>query len=275
MDALTVPSNRTYLFAGAGAIIGLIAFLFMPFAQMQVKATGGAFSISLPAVGINTTLLASTNAAIWLAFLLVLLVLLALGRLIYSAQPLGKQVAAPVEKQVSWTLYAIIGAALLSIIVEIIVISAAKSISLGGALGSPAQIPGSFSFGVGAWIFLLAMLVVIGCAGWEAYKRLPKMPQQVAPGQSYPGAYPPPTGPIPPQYNTGNYPPQYNTGNQPPVQQYNTGNYPPQYNTGNQPPAQQYNTGNQPPMQQYNTGNQPPQYPYPPQPNQPPQGGQQ
>ena len=208
MDMLKQEKNRGYLIAGIGGIIGFIAFL-LPYVSVSVLGYGASIS--------------GASAAGWLWFeaIAAIVAIAVPALLIYRSNPFGMAMT-PVEKQIRWGIYAIIGAGVVGLLIHILFAIDVNNISYNGVpLGSLVSV----GLGFGFWLYLLCALAII--VGGVFAMRVAKPAAATVPPQAQ--QYPP-------------YP-QQQWGQQPPPQ------YPQQY-----PPVQQ-------PPQQYPPVQQPPQYP--------------
>lgn len=266
MKALPLPKNIAYYVAGVGAIIALIAFFFVPFATEVIsynytsQGTGTdsqtssftpqfvskSASIIATASG-NTTALAQANGVIWVNAVLTLGLIVAAALLAFRSNPFGLR-AVPADKQVRWGQYGMLGAAVLSILIQIGVFASVGQV-LQSKISSSTQSQGSgglfssfsptatMQYDTGAWIFLFGMIVVIVAIGLLLVEQLPaqlaayraRAAQGVGGGMQYPAQQPYPS-------NVGN---QY-PGAQPyqqPTGDFYSGAQP--YQGGNQYPAAQ------------------------------------
>src|SRR5579883_1987463 len=235
MDLLKQEKNRGYVIAGAGGIIALIAF-FLPY------VTASCLSFSASASGSN-------GGWLWLEEIAALVVVVAAAMLIFRNNAFGLS-NMPVEKQILYGRYIIIGGAVLALLLHLLF-----ALNVHNAIGDIGAASGvSIGLGFGWWLFLLAAIAMV-VGGVLALRS----PVQAAAATSYPPYQQPQQGqpPFPAYPQTDQQPSQY-----PPYQQQPQ--YPPyQPNQAEQPQQypQQY-----PPTQ----AAQPPQYP-PQQPQNPPQ----
>lgn len=217
MDMLKQEKNRGYLIAGIGGIIGFIAFL-LPYVSVSVLGYGASIS--------------GASAAGWLWFeaIAAIVAIAVPALLIYRSNPFG-MATTPVEKQIRWGIYAIIGAGVFGLLIHILFAIDVNNISYNGvSLGSFVSVGLSFGF----WLYLLCALAII--VGGVFAMRAAKPAAATVPPQVQNWQYPPPSTQYPPY-------PQQQWGQQPPPQ------YPQQY-----PPVQ-------PPPQQYPPVQPPQQYP--------------
>ncbi|HLG75480.1 MAG TPA: hypothetical protein VKX46_03655 [Ktedonobacteraceae bacterium] len=303
MKAVPLPKNIAYYVAGVGAIIALIAFFFVPFATEVIsynytsQGTGvdsqkSAFtpqfvprsaSIIENASG-NTTALAQANGVIWVNAVLTLVLIVAAVLLAFRSNPFGLR-AVPADKQVRWGQYGMLGAAVLSILIQIGVfasvgqvlqssLSSTQSQGSGGIFSSFTP-TATVQYDTGAWIFLFGMIVVIVAIGLLLVEQLPaqlaayraRAAQGVGGGMQYPAQQPYPSnvgnqypGAQPYQQPTGDFysgaqPYQGAANPYPPVQSYQPdASYPPAAS-----PSQPGKTGDQ----DANTPHDYPQQPFP------------
>lgn len=251
MQNLTQPANRSYLIAAGGALLALIAFLFIPFVHLQANI--GARSSTTPQTtssgsDLQGLVLTAINGGIWINVLLIALILLVVALLIYRRQNPFGIARVNAETQTRWGQYLLIGLGVIGLLFQFLVpglvtsginvfVDAFKnSLSNLGGLGSLAAGLLSFDLSasllVGGWIFIVGMLAVI------AGGALPLIPRTAVQPHMQPGQYPP--AGYPPQQPSGQYPqyPQYPQGEQygaptPQYPQQPSGQYP-------QQPAPQY-----------------------------------
>lgn len=217
MDMLKEEKNRGYLIAGIGAVIAFIAF-FLPY--FTASASFGAISESSSAGGANT------YGWVWFEFIAVLVAIAVSAVLIFRNNALSGVVNLPVEKQILYGRYALIGAGVLALLIHILFALNIPHASLQG-LGYSY----SYGLGFGWWVFLIAALAMV-VGGVLAYRT----PMPAVAAAQYPQStqYPPyqqPQQPYPPQ--APSYPPYqqpYPPTEQPPQQ------YPPQPPPQQQPP---------------------------------------
>ena len=197
MDMLKQEKNRGYLIAGIGGTIGFIAFL-LPYVSVSVLGYGASIS--------------GASAAGWLWFeaIAAIVAIAVPALLIYRSNPFG-MATTPVEKQIRWGIYAIIGAGVVGLLIHILFAVDVNNISYNGvSLGSLVSVGLSFGY----WLYLLCALAII--VGGVFAMRVAKPAAATVPPQAQAWQYPPPSTQYPPQAQQ--YPQQY-----PPVQQ------PPQY----------------------------------------------
>ncbi|GHO54268.1 DUF3824 domain-containing protein [Ktedonobacter robiniae] len=260
MQNLTQPANRSYLIAAGGALLALIAFLFIPFVHLQANIGARSSSTSpqqttSSGTDLHGAILTGVNGGIWINVLLIALILLVVALLIYRSQNPFGIARVNAETQTRWGQYLLIGLGVVGLLFQFLVpslvtsgvntfIDAFKN-SLGGLsslMEAFLSIDISASLLTGGWIFIVGMLAVI------AGGALPLIPRTAIQPHMQPGQYPP-----------AGYPPQQPSGQYPPA------GYPPQQPEGQYPQYPQYPQGEQygPPTPQY------PQQPsgqYPPQP---------
>ncbi len=242
MDMLKQEKNRGYVIAGIGGTIGFIAFL-LPYVSVSVLGYGASIS--------------GASAAGWLWFeaIAAIVAIAVPALLIYRSNPFG-MATTPIEKQIRWGIYTIIGAGVFGLLIHILFAVDVNNISYNGvSLGSLVSVGLSFGY----WLYLLCALAII--VGGVFAMRAAKPAAATVPPQVQTWQYPPPSTQYPPQAQQ--YPPYQEAQQQqypPQAQQYPT--YP-QQQWGQQPPQQypqQYPPAQQPP-QQYPPVQQPPQYP--------------
>lgn len=277
MQSLNQPGNRPYLIAAAGALVALVAFLFLPFAHLEMTmgmsspTTSTAPQTTTNGIDLQGPVLAALNGGVWINVLLIALILLVVALLIYRRQDPFGIAKMPSEIQARWGQYLLIGLGVVGLLFQLLVpglttsgvntfVDAFKSslTNLGG-LGSLAaglfSLNSSASLLVGGWIFIVGMLAVI--AG-GALPLLPRTIVQPVQPNMQAGQYPP--AGYPPQQPSGQYPqyPQYPQGEQygaptPQYPQQPSGQYP-QQPEGQYPQYQQ-------PQGQYPPNPQNPQQP--------------
>ncbi|EFH90216.1 DUF3824 domain-containing protein [Ktedonobacter racemifer] len=279
MQSLTQPGNRSYLIAAAGALVALVAFLFLPFAHLEMTmgmsspTNSTAPQTTTSGIDLQGPILAALNGGVWINVLLIAVILLVVALLIYRRQDPFGIAKMPSEIQARWGQYLLIGLGVVGLIFQFLVpglttsgvntfVDAFKSslTNLGG-LGSLAaglfSLNSSASLLIGGWIFIVGMLVVIVGGA------LPLLPRTIVQPNIQPGQYPP--AGYPPQQPSGQYPqsPQAEQYGAPTPQypQQPSGQYPQQ--PGGQYPQQ---PGGQYPQYQQPEGQYPP---YPQNPQQP------
>lgn len=265
MDVLKLEKNRGYVIAGIAGIIGLIAF-FLPY-------------ITVSFLGVSESVGGSSGGWVWFEEIGALVVAAASAILIFRNNAFGLS-NMPVVKQIQYGRYAIIGGAVLALLIHLLF--ALDFHSVVGGVGDFSGV----SLGFGFWVFLLTAIAMV--VGGVLALRSP-IPVEVA--TAMPGAqasqpwqypqqqtqYPPYQQPYsqpglpqnPQQYQQPSYPQAI-----PPQQPYQQPGYPPQQPQQPQQqtpypgqqqayPAQQppYQPPQQDPTQLY----QPPQSPQPPQ----------
>lgn len=243
MDLLKQEKNRGYVIAGGAGIIALIAF-FLPY-------------VTASFLGYSASASGSNGGWLWLEEIGALVVVVAAAMLLFRNNAFGLS-NMPVEKQILYGRYAIIGGAVLALLLHLLF-----AINVHSAIGDVGTTAGvSVGLGFGWWLFLLAA-IAMGVGGVLALRS----PVQAA------TSYPPYQQPYNPQY------PPYQAPQYPPYQQPQQGQTPfPTYSQSDQQPSQYppYQQGQAPqyPPYQPNQAEQPQQYPqqYPPtQAAQPPQ----
>ena len=263
MEKLKEQRYRGYVIAGIGGIVAFIAF-FLPY--LTYSQFGGSISA-------NASQAASFNGLLWIELLIAIAAAAIPALLIYRSNPLGSATT-PIEKQIRWGIYGLIGAGALGVLAQFIFAITVNSYSILGVSLTSLGV----GYGFGYWLYLLsAIAIVVG--GVMAYRTMPAL---IA-GQSswqYPSStqyppygqqYPAPPTQYPPYQSADqtpypSYPAQYPPADQ---QQYQPTElkqpYPPtgpqQYQPTEyqQPPYQQQ----YPPQQQYPQQQYPPQQ-YPP-----------
>jgi uncharacterized integral membrane protein len=231
---LTLEKNRGYVIAGIGGIVGFIAF-FLPYYTVSYLGFGGSIS-------------GSSVSWMWLAELATILVIAVSALLIFRNNAFGLR-NMPVEKQVTYGRYAIIGGAVLALLLHILFAIDAGSVSGYNFSGT------GISAGLGFGFFVAIVAIIAMIVGGVLALRSP-VPAYAATSYQQP------------QYPQTQYPPYQQSYPAPDQQQPQyppyQGQYP-QQGYQQQPPQQGYAQPQQPQYpQQY-----PPQYPQ--QPQQPPQ----
>ena len=275
-----------YIAAG-GMVLALISFFLIPFMTMTLTVPNlNPLSPSSSTVQSSSQTYTAIQAAslqgfVWLDALLAAGILLLALLLAFSHNPFGTT-RIPLTKQIQWGIYAIIGASVLSLIVQFFVMRTvpASLIGMFSSLYSSSSSQNSsvqtflnetsMSYAAGSWIYLVGMLAAIGGA---IYAFMSTRTPAVAPGQipspymQPPASSPymqPPASPymtppaqqsIPPTQQS--VPPPWQQPNQPPSQyppqptQAAPGPYPPTSQPWQQtPPPQQQPAPNQQPWQQ-------------------------
>jgi protein-S-isoprenylcysteine O-methyltransferase Ste14 len=151
MERLNQQKNRGYLIAGIGAIVALLAFLFLPYISYSVGPFGGS---------IGGTQVAGSQGLIWLEALLPLAAIALTSLLVYRSNPFG-MTTTPIATQIRWGVYSILGAGVLSLILHFILALNANG-SIQAVTGNP--VLGSLisvGFGIGYWLYLLAAIAII------------------------------------------------------------------------------------------------------------------
>lgn len=255
MDALKERKNRYFLVSALGALVAFLSFLLLTFITLNLKETedGVTFSMNLP---LTATALSVQASAIWLSGLLALIAFIISCLLIYRNRPFWGQT--PAETQAKWGLYGLAGAGVLALLIQYLCVSglgssvksnpAILNILFGtsgtgkdsfASMANGSAVDISATYGIGAWLFLVGMLVVIVGAVLEIVQRTPKAVQTQVPypqgyvadpyaqgQQAYPPQYP--------QTGAGQYPPQTPA----PTQDAPTGYGYPQYPAAPQQPGQ-------------------------------------
>lgn len=233
MDLLKQQQNRGYVIAGGAAIIAFIAY-FLPYISVSYLGTGA--SVSGATIG----------SWLWFEFLGVLVAIAVAAVLVFRNKAFGLSTM-PVEKQIKYGRYALIGAGALALLIHLLFLLSYQSNVGSSLIGATTGF--SVGLGFGWFLFLLAAIgMVVGAVmamrqPLAAYAA--SQPQYGQYGQSYPGQstqYPP-------------YQQPYSTPDQPQYPPYQAPQqYPPQF------PPQQY-PGQQYPPQPQQPYQQPPQYP--------------
>jgi hypothetical protein len=252
MDRIKQQQNRGYLIAGIGALVALLAFLLLPYANVTLTCSqistssncSGVTNFSLP---LNATLIAQATTtqsqnsgnlpppnvipfegqgALWFLPILALAALALTWLLLYRDIPFGKGINAPAATQKKWGNYALIGIAALSVLAQIVLLSNLGT-QFQNSYRSGTSLPFTVSAGAhgGFWLYLLGMAAVAGGAVLllvQANKSaLPLQGSYQLPSQPWQS----PSNPYPQQNPTGQYPPPQNPY---PTGQYPPASYPPQ-----------------------------------------------
>jgi hypothetical protein len=263
-----------HFIAAGGMVLALISFFLIPFMTMTltVPNLNPLSPSSSTAQSSSETFTALQSASfqgfVWLDALLATGILLLALLLAFSHNPFGTT-RIPLTKQIQWGIYAIIGASVISLLVEFFVMRTVPGSFVSMytfSTGSSSQTAAiqtfenetSMSYAAGSWIYLVGMLAAIGGA---IYAFMSTRSTAVAPGQIPSPYMQPPASPymVPPTQQSipptqQNVPPPWQQPNQPPSQ------YPPQPTQaapGQYPPTSQPWQQTPPPQQQ------PPQQPAP------------
>src|SRR5258708_14869245 len=178
MEKLALPENRGYLIAGIGGIEALLAFLFMPYVSIPVAYNGGV-SITFSAM--------SDGGLIWVEVLLALLAIAIPALVVYRNNPFGLS-GTPVETQVRWGIYTLIGIGALGLLAQLIVVLNVGSFGFNGqTLGSANSIT-NISYSTGFWFYLLSMIAVVAGGGLAFRKKIAPASslQSLTPPTQYP-----------------------------------------------------------------------------------------
>lgn len=210
MDKLKEQRYRGLVIAGIAGIVAFIAFFLPYLTYSQI-------------ISLNGSQAAGYNGLVWIELLIAIVAIVIPALLIYRNNPLGSATT-PVEKQIRWGVYGLLGVGALGVLAQIIFAITVNSFTV---LGVPITSLG-VGYGFGFWLYLLAAIAII-VGGVMAYRTMPAL---IA-GQSwqYPSStqYPP----YGQQYPSSTQYPPYQSGDQNPYPSY---------------PAQQYPTADQ---QQY------------------------
>ena len=272
MDRIKQQQNRGYLIAGIGALVALLAFLLLPYAVVTVSASALGITESV-AITLNATALTQSTAnganaflnssqiqnqgVLWLQPILALAALALTGLLLYRDYPFGKGINAPLANQKRWGNYGLIGIAVLSVLIQIVLFSNLNS-QIQNAINASNSSSGSGSSAtnvstgthLGFWLFLLGMVAVAAGAIlllMQESKQTQAAQAVSSPNMSGGQSYQPWQSPAPLDPYSQPYPPQQS---QP---------YPPQQPQP-YPPQQQEPY----PPQQWPPSSNQPQPPYPP-----------
>jgi hypothetical protein len=280
-----------HFIAAGGMVLALISFFLIPFMTMTLTVPNlnplapQSSTVQSSSETFSALQSASFQGFVWLDALLAAGILLLALLLAFSHNPFGTS-RIPLNKQIQWGIYAIIGASVLSLLVQFFVMRTVpgsfvsmytfSSNSQNSAIQT-FENETSMSYAAGSWIYLVGMLAAIGGA---IYAFMSTRSTAVAPGQiptpymqppvsspymqppASPYMMPPTQQSIPPTQQSA--PPAWQQPNQPPSQ------YPPQAAPEQYPPSSQPWLQTPPPPQP------PPQQPAPnqqpwQQPQQPPQ----
>lgn len=249
-----------HLIAAGGMVLALISFFLIPFMTMTLTVPNlNPFSPQSSTVQSSSQTFTAIQSAsfqgfVWLDALLAGGILLLALLLAFSHNPFGTS-RLPLNKQLQWGIYAIIGASVLSLLVQFIVMRTVPG-SFAGMLSSVSASSSSqnsevqaflnetsMSYSVGSWIYLVGMLAAIGGA---IYAYMSTRPAAVSPAQ-IPSPYmqPPVSSPymMPPTQQSA--PPAWQQPNQPSAQ------YPPQPMQEQYPPSQPWLQPQQPAQGQF------------------------
>jgi hypothetical protein len=216
MNLLKEQRNRGYVIAGVGGIVAFISF-FLPYVSVSVLGAT-VYSAS------GSTIASIFNGLLWFELLASLVAIAVPIVLIYRSDKAFGLTNMPLEKQVRYGIFGIIGAGALGLLAELIV-----AINLSSYLGqyNGSSSPAGIGMGFGYWLYLLsAIAIVVG--GIMAYRSgsatgfassawqypVTQYPPYSQPSSSLPQTQYPPYGQ---PYPTGDQPPPY------PPYQYPTG----------------------------------------------------
>ncbi len=253
MDTLKLQKNRGYVIAGMGVIVAFIAF-FLPYVSTPVAA-----------LSLSGSQVTQFQGLLWLELLVAIAAIVVAALLIYRSNPFG-MATTPVEKQIRWGIYGLIGAGALGVLMQIIFAIGLNSISFMGVSITSVGV-GIYAMRIGAataqpWMYNSQSTQYPPYSSQLPYSQPPyvtgdSMPPYVSQPPSYPSygstPYPPPTEQ---QYQpTELKDPPYPVG-QPPTD-YSPTQFRPQPNppTGPQqgsqqlPPQQQFPPSQYPPVQ--------------------------
>src|SRR5947209_14009281 len=148
MDRIKQQQNRGYLITGIGALVALLAFLLLPYANVtfscaRISTFSNCSGVPNFSLALNATLIAQATTtqgqnsgnlpppniipfegqgALWLLPILTLAALALTGLLLYRDIPFGKGINAPTATQKKWGNYALIGIAALSVLLQIVLL---------------------------------------------------------------------------------------------------------------------------------------------------------
>jgi hypothetical protein len=216
MDTLKLQKNRGYVIAGIGGIVAFIAF-FLPYVSTPVAA-----------LSLSGSQVTQFQGLLWLELLVAIAAIVVAALLIYRSNPFG-MATTPVEKQIRWGIYGLIGAGALGVLMQIIFAIGLNSISFMGVSITSVGV----GLGFGYWLYFLAV-VAIGVGGIYAM-RMGAATAQPWMYNSQSTQYPPYSSQLPysqPPYVTGDSMPPY-VSQPPSYPSYGSTPYPP-------PTEQQY-----------------------------------
>ncbi|HZS76843.1 MAG TPA: hypothetical protein VFA41_09540 [Ktedonobacteraceae bacterium] len=216
MDTLKLQKNRGYVIAGMGGIVAFIAF-FLPYVSTPVAA-----------LSLSGSQVTQFQGLLWLELLVAIAAIVVAALLIYRSNPFG-MATTPVEKQIRWGIYGLIGAGALGVLMQIIFAIGLNSISFMGVSITSVGV----GLGFGYWLYFLAV-VAVGVGGIYAM-RIGAATAQPWMYNSQSTQYPPYSSQLPysqPPYVTGDSMPPY-VSQPPSYPSYGSTPYPP-------PTEQQY-----------------------------------
>jgi hypothetical protein len=224
MDKLKEQQNRGYVIAGIGGAVAFIAF-FLPYVTIS------AFVISISFSG--STIASNVNGLLWFELLAALVAVAVPLVLIYRSSAFGFT-SMPLEKQIRYGIFTIIGAGALGLLAQLIVFANLSgyltSYNSTGSSGS--GVNAGVSLGIGWWLYLLAAIAIVA-GGVMAQRSGAATAASPSAWQYSSTQYPP--------YSQSSYPVPPTQYPQPYGQQYPTGDQPSQYPSYQYPTLDQQN----------------------------------
>jgi hypothetical protein len=181
VSAKSNPKKLGPLVAGIGALVGIMAFLLLPYLKLIVTAGAtGSYPYSPPpsqsvSITVGAGYVSAFASMIWLEALLAIAVVVLSALLLLRENPFGASIT-PIETQIRRLAFAMIGLGVFAIIYHFLFISFIGSAQIWGMIQSITV--GTYSVGdqlkqynisasismenaVGAWIYLLCMGAII------------------------------------------------------------------------------------------------------------------
>jgi hypothetical protein len=200
-----------HLITAGGMVVALIGFFLIPFVTLTMSNLNTQSQPQISSETYSALQAASIQGFVWLDALLAGSILLVALLLAFSRNPFDMN-RVPLNKQVQWGAYALIGASVVSLLVQYIVM---KTIP-GGLVGIFSSMLStsasafsayqsflnsiSISYSTGSWFYLFGMLIAIGGEIYALRAGQPAavVPAQVSympPGQSTPSSWQQPSSP--------------------------------------------------------------------------------